>query len=243
MPSSKNFRYCVIIPVANEADSLNRFADALKRNLEKLEGGAVYFIVDTCSKDDTAAICRQLAADDQRFNMIWAPENRHVVDAYLRGYRETCHLSDYVIEMDAGFSHDPNALPLFLDELMKGYDIVYGSRFMRGGSITGASPLRYLLSKGGTWLSNHLLGMHMKDMTSGYIGMTSEMAQQIISKIFLSTAHFYQTELRFLMRQAYFSEIPIHYTAPSARMTTKSVSNALQVLFFYFYSRLVNRLV
>jgi dolichol-phosphate mannosyltransferase len=89
--------------------------------MDELEGGHAYFVIDELSKDRTLELCRELAVADQRFRVIWAPENRNVVHAYLRGFREAVADGfEIVIERDAGMSHDPRALPAFLRALHDG---------------------------------------------------------------------------------------------------------------------------
>ena len=64
------------------------FVQQLKAAMDFLDGGKVYFIVDNVSKDKTLELCREAGEKDPRFNTIWAPENRNVVDAYMRGLKE-----------------------------------------------------------------------------------------------------------------------------------------------------------
>ena len=107
--------WAVVIPMANEEQDFKPFVTALAIVMDRLMGGTVYFIIDNVSKDATLYLCRDLSQADSRFRTIWAPENRNVVDAYLRGYREAhSNGHDIIIEMDAGMSHDPRALPMFL---------------------------------------------------------------------------------------------------------------------------------
>ena len=103
----------------------------------------------------------------------------------------------------------------------------------------GDSPFkRRMLSKTGTVLANLLLGTRLHDMTSGYQGFHREVVEKIISHDFLSKAHYYQTELRYLLRKRRIAEVPIHYQAPSPRVSSKAIKNAYQTLFHYFLQRL-----
>ena len=109
--------------------------------------GKIYLIIDKVSKDNTKELCEELSRNDSRFKTIWAPENRNVVDAYIKGLKiayENNH--DLFIEMDAGLSHDPRAIPMFLRVLNEGNECAFGSRFMNGGSMS-KSPLKTFLSK------------------------------------------------------------------------------------------------
>jgi dolichol-phosphate mannosyltransferase len=195
--------------------------------------------VDNASKDRTLELCKELSARDVRFQTVWAPENRNVVDAYLRGYREAYPHHDFIIEMDAGLSHDPRAIPMFLRVLNEGNECAFGSRFMNGGSIWQSSVNRTLLSRTGTVLSNILLGSRLKDMTSGYQGFHKNVVKELLDYKLLSKAHFYQTEVRYLMRKKRYIEVPIHYRAPSPSVSQKAINNSIKVLLHYFWQRLL----
>lgn len=233
--------WAVVVPMANEEKEFAPFIDEMTAVLDRLDSGTVYIVVDTVSRDRTRELCEALSARDPRFRTIWAPENRHVIDAYLRGFREAyADGHGFIIEMDAGMSHDPKAIPLFLEKLGEGYPCVYGSRFIPGGSIAG--PLaRRLLSRGGTLLANVLLGTRLSDMTSGFQGFHADIIGRIIACRLLSTAHFYQTELRYLLRNEKHAELPICYKAPSPRVSRGAVVNAIRVLLHYFILRISGR--
>lgn len=236
--------WALVIPLANEEQEFELFTGALTQVLDRVESGTVYLIVDGVSKDRTLELCQGLEKRDPRFKAVWAPENRNVVDAYLRGYREAYDKGhELIIEMDAGLSHDPRALPMFLRVLNEGNECAFGSRFINGGSITESSFKRLVLSKVGTILSNVMLGTRMYDMTSGYQGFHRNIVGKFLAYPLLSKAHFYQTELRYLLRFTRFAEIPIHYKAPSPRVSEKAIRNSIDVLLHYFKKRLLFRSV
>ena len=234
--------WALVIPMANEEAEFEIFAEALRAMLDRLEAGKVYFIVEKASKDRTLELSQDLEKRDPRFTTVWAPENKNVVDAYLRGYKEAYDKGhEIIIEMDAGLSHDPRALPMFLRVLNEGNECAFGSRFINGGSITESNYKRTVLSKVGTTLSNVLLGTRMYDMTSGYQGFHRHVVGKFLAYQLLSKAHFYQTELRYLLRFTRFAEIPIHYKAPSPRVSQNAIKNSISVLLYYFRQRLLFR--
>ena len=236
------YNYAVIIPMANEEQEFRPFVVALTAVLNTCEDGKVYFVIDNVSKDRTLELSRELSAKDNRFITVWAPENKNVVDAYMRGYKEALNNKhDLIIEMDAGLSHDPQALTEFLKVLNEGYECVFGSRFVKGGSIFDSTWKRTFFSKGGTVLSNILLGTKMHDMTSGYQGFHKSIVEKFLNYKLLSTAHFYQTELRYLLRKTRYVEIPIHYRAPSPSVSQRAITNSFSVLFHYLLQRLKGR--
>jgi len=231
--------FSVIVPMANEEEEFVPFVEALQAVLDGIGTGKVFLVVDHVSQDKTRQLCEGLAARDNRFVSVWAPENRNVVDAYLRGYREALRAgSEFIIEMDAGLSHDPRALPLFLRALGEGYACVFGSRFIDGGLICGSTWRRTFLSRIGTVLANLMLGTRLFDMTSGFQGFHAGIVQRFVDYPLLSKAHFYQTELRYLLRHHRYAEIPICYRAPSPSVSNQSIFNSLYVLLYYFYLRL-----
>ncbi|MBX9850436.1 MAG: glycosyltransferase [Cytophagaceae bacterium] len=225
--------------MANEENDFHPFIDLLKKVLDKLESGKVYFIVDNVSKDRTLELCQQLSSQDKRFETVFAPENRNVVDAYMKGYK-VAYTNGHalIIEMDAGLSHDPRALPMFIRVLNEGNECAFGSRFINGGSTADSALYRKFLSKGGTILSNVFLGTTMHDMTSGFQGFHREIVEKLISYPLKSKAHFYQTEIRYLLRKKRYMEVPIHYRAPSPSVSKKAIKNAVDTLFYYFLKRI-----
>lgn len=225
--------------MANEEPEFAAFSSSVSQVLDRLSGGQVFLVVDRVSTDRTLALCTELSARDGRFVTIWAPENRNVVDAYLRGYREALNYgAEILIEMDAGLSHDPRALPMFLRVLNEGNECAFGSRFINGGSICDSNWQRTFLSRIGTLLANCLLGTRMYDMTSGFQGFHASVVRSFVDYPLLSRAHFYQTELRYLLRRKRYAEIPIHYRAPSPSVSRKAINNSLAVLWHYFIKRL-----
>lgn len=243
MINSLYFRdFAVIIPMANEENEFDPFVQSLMMVLDAIQSGMVYFIVDNVSKDNTLELCKKLSDSDNRFKTIWAPENKNVVDAYLKGYKTALeNKHEIIIEMDAGLSHDPRALTMFLRVLNEGNECAFGSRFINGGSIWKSSFKRTLLSRVGTIVSNILLGSKLYDMTSGYQGFHACIVKKFLDHGLKSKAHFYQTELRYLLRKSRYAEIPIHYRAPSPSVSKKAIYNSLYTLFYYFVKRITGK--
>lgn len=231
--------WAIVVPMANEEKDFEPFIDMISFVTDELNPGNVYFIIDKASNDRTLELCQELSAKDSRYVTVWAPENRNVVDAYIKGLRvayEAGH--EIIIEMDAGLSHDPRAIPMFLRVLNEGNDCAFGSRFINGGSMGDSPWKRRMLSKTGTVLANTLLRTRLKDMTSGFQGFHRDVVAKIISHPFKSKAHFYQTELRYLLRNHKIFEVPIHYSAPSPRVSKSAIRNSYQTLWYYFTQRL-----
>ncbi len=235
----KESTFAVIIPMANEACHFVPLIKGLKTVFDKLRNGHAFFVVDKVSVDNTLELCTTLSETDNRFKTVYEPLNKNVVDAYLRGFREACKNDySYIIEMDAGLAHDPVEIPKILLLLEFGYECVFGSRFTKGGAIENAGLKRLFFSKGGTHIANLLLGTNLKDMTSGYQGFHTDVVRKLLTQKILSTGHFYQTEIRYLLRKKHFIEHPINYLTSSQRLPIKSVLNAIGTLQYYIVKRI-----
>jgi dolichol-phosphate mannosyltransferase len=234
--------WALVIPLANEEAELPDLVAALAKEMDQLAGGVVYFVVDGVSIDRTLECCREIEGNDPRFITKWIPENRCVVDAYMNGFREALKDGhEIIIEMDAGLSHDPRAIPGFLRALNEGNDCAFGSRYINGGSMVDSPWRRRALSKGGTILAKVLLGAGLADMTSGFQGFRRNVLERLVRYPLRSRAHFFQTEVRHLLRHEKLIEVPIHYRAPSPRVSRGAVRNSLAVLAYYTLRRILGR--
>lgn len=220
--------------MANEEDDFHPFIAAFTRTLDALGSGTVYLVVDTISQDRTRELCEELSSRDSRFVCLWCPGNRCLVDAYLAGFRAALEAGhEYIIEMDAGLSHDPRAVPMFLRVLNEGNDCAFGSRYINGGSMADSPLKRRFFSKAGTIAARFLLGSRLADMTSGFQGFHRGVLRHLVDYPLQSRAHFYQTEVRYLLRNSRWMEVPIHYRAPSPRVAGASIRNSLFTMFHY----------
>lgn len=228
-PAESPVKWAIVSPLANEENNITELLRRISHVLDQHSGGHVFLIIDKASRDRTLELAS--STNDPRFEVIWAPENRNVVDAYLRGHREAYGRGiEWVIEMDGGLSHLPEQIPDFLSGLADGFEVVYGCRNCPGGGFGSAPFLRRFYSKAGTYVSNILLGMSFKDGTSGFIAFSRKAMARFVDKRFGSEGHFYQTELRYYLKGLRYKEIPILYNSPSPRVSSNSLRNALRML-------------
>jgi dolichol-phosphate mannosyltransferase len=90
-------------------------------------------------------------------------------------------------------------------------------------------------------LARVLLGVRFVDMTSGYQAFRREILLRVMERPLLSKAHFYQTELRYLLRREKAIEVPIHYRAPSPRVSRNAIRNSFAVLGHFTWLRVTGR--
>jgi dolichol-phosphate mannosyltransferase len=217
--------------MANEGADSVRFAEAVLDECTGFSDARFFAVLDKATTDNSVELMRELEARDPRSTVVWAPENRCVVDAYVRGYREALAWgADWILEIDAGFSHQPPDIPKFFDAMEQGYDCVFGSRFMPGSRMTQRSLKRYIVSRGGTLLTNLLIGTRQTDMTSGFEMFSRETLTMVLERGIQSRAHYFQTEIKIYCRNLKFIEVPIHYRAPSPRLGGSAVKDSVRQL-------------
>ena len=218
------------MPVANEESTMGQILDdILELPYDNLY---IYPVVDSYSKDRTEEIIREREKMSDRVKCIFYQESTGVISCYLEGFRQAlADGAERILEMDGGGSHLPAEIPQFLERMEEGYDCVWGSRFMVGGSMKEQPLYRRILSQGGTYLSNFVLGTRLKDMTSGFEGFQREVLESMNLDRFLSTGHMYQTEMRYYCRNLKTIEVPIHYVGTASSLKGSSVTEALKLLF------------
>lgn len=218
----------VVIPLASEERTVE---ELLRLVTNQLEGSdRVFCVLDRACRDGTMELARRFAETDSRVVVVWAPENRCVVDAYFRGYREALDAGcGWILEMDGGMSHNPEEIPKFLDAMRRGVDFAAGSRFTPGGRYHGFG-VRHIISRGGTLLANLLLGTRMKDMTGGFECFTASALRYVMDRGVRSRAHFFQTEIRYMLGCWNWEEVPISYRNPSKSVGWKNVLEAFRIL-------------
>ena len=218
--------------MANEASSAIPFVDAVLSQCadREFESVTLFVILDTVSQDATQALLEAHQQHQPQLSVIWAPETRGVADAYVRGYREALASGcDWILEIDAGFSHEPAQIGAFLETMARGYDCVFGSRFRAGGA-DHAGTKRQLVSRGGTVLTNALLGTRLTDMTSGFELFSRAALEGALAKGVTSTGPFFQTELKVHCRNLRVAEVPIRYDTDSERVGRKAIAESFLTL-------------
>jgi dolichol-phosphate mannosyltransferase len=230
--------------MANEAATALAFVDAVLGECAKhpFRSVTLFAVVDRASDDDTRGVLERHRAVQPELQVVWAPETRGVADAYVRGYREAVAAGcDWILEIDAGFSHEPSDIGAFVDAMASGHDCVFGSRFIEGGRNL-ATVRRRLISRGGTALTNLLLGTELTDMTSGFQLFTRAALEQVLAKGIRSKGPFFQTEVKTHCRNLRVAEIPIRYNAGSHTVGRRAVVESFGNLWLLFRRRLSGEL-
>lgn len=220
----------IVMPVGNEEETI---ADTLTRILKlEIEELFVSPVIDDYSQDNTRKIIEDFERKyPEKIKLLYNKNATGAIPAYFYGFKYALKKgAKYIIEMDAGNSHMPEQIPLFVDKLEEGYDCVFGSRFIEGGKFINHPFYRIFLSWLGTKVANLYLGTNLKDMTSGFEAFRAEVLEQLNFDVFLSTGHFYQTEMRYYCKEFKATEVPIYYRGSKSRFSFNSLVNAVKEL-------------
>lgn len=203
----------VVIPTYNEADNLPVLtAELLTLGVPGLE----MLVVDDNSPDGTGQVADDLA---QRHagcvHVLHRAGRLGLGTAYITGFDYALEQgADYIVQMDADFSHSPAYVPQFLTAIA-GYDLVVGSRYVAGGSLDEKWGWgRYFLS----WWANSvytrlILGLKVKDATAGFKCWRRATLQGIGLDRVRSNGYVFQVEMAYLTEKLgyRFLELPIHF--------------------------------
>jgi dolichol-phosphate mannosyltransferase len=203
----------LILPTYNEAENIEAILTAASDVLARAapEGFRI-LVVDDGSPDGTGEIAARVAAEHDWAVVLHRTEKSGIGPAYLAGFRHALdHGAGYVMEMDSDFSHDPADLARLLDAIRAGADLALGSRYVPGGGVSDWSPLRRLISEGGSTYARWVLSLPVRDLTGGFKCFRREVLEAIHFDGVRSRGYAFQVELTYRAARAGFRvvEVPI----------------------------------
>ncbi len=221
-------KFLAIIPTYNEKKSLPAVIDSILKH-----DGFDVLVVDDASPDGTAQVVKEVMSKSNRVSILERPAKLGLGSAYVTGFKWGLELDyDYFIEIDADGSHNPEALPWFVKEMERGYDLVIGSRYIAGKiSVVGWDFRRLLLSKFGNLYASRILGLRLTDLTSGFRCYSRQALKAIDLDRIYSNGYAFQIEMAYLVTRAGFEvgEMPIIFyerNSGSSKMSKKIVREA-----------------
>ena len=218
----------IIIPTYNELENLPRL---LTEVLSKDNNIDMLFIDDN-SPDGTADFIENEEKNNNRIHLIKRQSKQGLGTAYIVGFKFALQ-RDYeiIFEMDADFSHDPNEIPRFLEEI-KNSDVVLGSRYKNGVNVINWPMRRLLLSWFANIYTRVITGMPLHDATGGFKCFKREVLEAIDLNRVKSNGYAFQIEMNFKAWKKGFNikEIPIIFVdrvKGSSKMSKKIVREAV----------------
>ncbi len=222
----------IVTPTYNEKDNLPRFIDAVRGAAPE----AHILIVDDGSPDGTGDIADAIAKKDPNVRVMHRAGKQGLGTAYVQAFTKGLGEGyEQFFEMDADLSHDVKYLPGFFRALDDGADVVIGSRNIPGGGVEGWGLGRHVISKGGSIYSRTILGLPVKDLTSGYKAFSRRALEAIDLPTVRSNGYSFQIEMTFraILRGMKVKEVPIVFvdrTAGASKMSRKIFLEAVAVV-------------
>ncbi|MFQ5752126.1 MAG: polyprenol monophosphomannose synthase, partial [bacterium] len=183
------------------------------------------------SPDRTSEIVEKISQNDLRVSLIKRADKIGLGTAYVEGFKFAIkERFDYIFEMDADFSHDPEEIPKFLEKI-KSYDLVIGSRYLTGVNVINWPFSRLLLSLSANWYTRLITGLPIKDCTSGFKCFKRKVLESIDLDKISSDGYSFQIEMTYKAWKKKFNicEIPIIFVdrmKGNSKMTRKVMREA-----------------
>jgi dolichol-phosphate mannosyltransferase len=230
----------VVLPTFNEAESIE---EVLRRTRRALPEASV-LVVDDGSPDGTADLAGKVSAELGGIEVMRRSGPQGLGDAYRAGFAWGLERgASALVEMDSDLSHDPAALPVLVAALDHS-DLVIGSRYVEGGSIPQWGLHRRMLSRGGNIYSALMLGVAVRDMTSGFRVYRASLLAQMALETVRADGYGFQIEMTYRAAAAggRIVEVPIRFvdrTAGQSKMSSAIVVEALGLVTRWGVARLV----
>jgi dolichol-phosphate mannosyltransferase len=221
----------VILPTYNERPNIEAILRAVRTHLPEAD----VVVVDDNSPDGTAELAEKVAQDVGHVTVL----NRGGKNGFAAAYRAGIAWAlgegyDIVVQMDADGSHDPAVLPRLVAEVTRehGVDCAIGSRYAPGGSIPQWTWRRRMLSRFGNRYASFMLGLPVRDATSGYRALRATLLQRIDTDDMRTEGYGFQIELAYRAAGlgARFAEVPIAFidrTKGESKMSSRIIVEAL----------------
>jgi len=202
-------RAIVVLPTYNEVENLPLLVPQVLEQDERLE----LLIVDDESPDGTGKCADELAAGDPRVHVLHRSGRSGLGLAYREGIAHALELgADWIVQMDADFSHPPATLPTMLEEIER-HDVVSGSRYLHGITVVNWPIERILISYFGNAYVRRVTGLAVTDTTSGFRCVRREIFERLDLSRVRANGYAFQIELnvRFAQLRARVLEIPFFF--------------------------------
>ena len=219
-------RKIVIIPTYNEKENI----EAITRKVFSLPGDFQILVIDDGSPDGTAAIVKGLQTEfPERLHLLERSGKQGLGTAYLTGFKWSLeHGYDYIFEMDADFSHNPDdLLRLYAACAEQGADLSVGSRYCHGVSVVDWPMSRIIMSYYASAYVRSVLNMKVFDTTAGFVCYSRKVLETIDLDAVQMKGYGFQIEMKYTAYRLGFKivEVPIIFT--NRQLGTSKMSSGI----------------
>ncbi|HJZ87466.1 MAG TPA: polyprenol monophosphomannose synthase [Polyangia bacterium] len=224
MPNQRTGRILICVPTYNERDNL----EALVQTVHSVVPEAHLLVVDDNSPDGTGQLADQLAAREPRIQVLHRAGKLGLGTAYLEGFRRGLAQGyEFLFEMDCDFSHDPRYLPDLLLAAQSGADLAVGSRYVAGGGTRNWGLGRKLVSRGGSLYARTILGVKVRDLTSGFKCFRRRVLEALPLDSVRTQGYGFQIEMTYRALRAGFRVVEVPIVFVDRRVGQSKMSRAI----------------
>lgn len=183
----------VVIPTYNESENIRSIIEKIL----SVKNDINILIVDDNSPDGTSQIVQSMKEHDPRIHLMTRAGKMGLGTAYCEGFQYALDNGfDYIMEMDADFSHNPEEIPNFMREIQD-HDLVIGSRYISGVNVVNWPLRRLILSYGASIYSRFITGMPIRDTTGGFKCFRAEALKLVDLKNIKTNGYGFQIEMNY----------------------------------------------
>jgi len=223
----------VILPTYCEAENI----ESLIRQMQELKLDLTIAVIDDSSPDGTGDIVKKLQEEYGMIHLFSRREKLGLGTAISTGFRYLLRLKnppDYIITMDADYSHNPRDIPRLIEAAKRGYDIVIGSRYFKEGKVIGSRLRRRIISRIANLVAATIVGARIHDCTSGFRCYSKNYVKSVLNELHSET---YEIQIETLkqarLNRFKIKEIPITFVN---RKRGKSKLTAIESRAFATYT-------
>ncbi len=233
-------RAIVVVPTYNEVENLPLLVPEVLSQDPRLE----VLVVDDSSPDGTGQVADRLAQTEKRVQVLHRDGKQGLGPAYRAGLQRALELgADFVIQMDADFSHPPSSLPQLLDEI-ESHDVVLGSRYLNGITVVNWPIERILISWFGNVYARWVSGLPISDTTGGFRCIRRELLEKMGFERIRSNGYAFQIEMnyRFVKQGARIKEVPFFFVDRTRGTSKLNFRIGLEALWVVWWLRIADAL-
>ena len=216
----------VIFPTLNEFENIPLVIDRLKKVIK-----SDILFVDDGSTDGTVELIQNLVKMNSHISAIYREKKLGLGSAYREAYAYALTQDyEYLIQCDADGSHEIEKIPTMLAAANNGAELVIGSRYVKGGSVSGWAKSRQFISKVGNIYSRITLGLKTKDNTAGFRLYNLETLRKIDFHKAKANGYAFQVQMTYLFKEYKVDEVPIRFVERlhgKSKMNTKIAIEAI----------------
>lgn len=233
----------MVVPTYNEIDNIDRFLRAVRSTVPEAD----IVVVDDNSPDGTGQAAEQAAAELGHVKVLHRAGKLGLGSAYRNGFALALDENyDVIVSMDVDFSHDPAVIPRLLAEIESGADAVIGSRYVSGGSTADWPLHRRLLSRWGNRYTGLVLGVRVRDCTSGFRAYRADALRAIRPETTTAEGYAFLTELarRLVTHGSTVAEVPIVFRdreRGTSKMSSRIIIESMLLVTRWGVADLVHR--